>query len=309
MKFIQVLLLACVALAQAAGLNLPPISTENLSRIEAGAALARANNWPVRLSSGMSEATKGSTLNVYAHQRAGQLLQGLTVIYVDYTQPANSKLVRLEFAQPGSRDDEALWANWKPQDCHSGVDQRFWEPCQRWSDQLYTAFVAAHGGTVVRQIENEPGNVVDADLNTALPYGVVKPEIRAFLEWRLAHSTGTLAAPAWETQTQDGLLNQIETENRRVWGRFSYQSINWYRTPWLSTDTPVRWAQRAIAELKAFKESYWWPGRPVVVSELGHPSIPRERRSECYKAFLRYRPAWMAVACWFDFDSAAWGVT
>lgn len=302
--FLLLLLLPCLARA----LNLPHISTENLPRIEAGAKMARENGWPVRIQIGMPDATKGSALDFYAIDRAAELLKGLPVVLVDYTQPSNSKYVRALFAVPNSQADVDLWRNWKNPDCKKEIPESEWPVYQQISDALYNRFLTIHAGTVIRQLENEPGNVVDASLDPALPYGYVRPEVRRFLEYRISNSSGVLCAPAWETQSMEGLLEQIDAENRRVYSKCAYQSINWYLTKWLPGDTPTKWAKRCIAEIKAFKEGVWWPGRPVIVSELGAIGCPKERRVECYKAFLRYAPSWMKYTCWYTYKDPQWGL-
>ena len=300
----------------AQALNLPAINTANLPQIEAGRDYAVKNGlttipgFAFRISSGMPDACKGSVIDLYAHQRAGQILSGYPVVYVDKWMPPNSKLVRSALEVPNSDADILLWQNWEHQDSRKGIREDLWAPCQGWSNQLVSAF----GIPVIRQLDNEPGNVQNSNIDPAVPYGVVPTLAKRQIEYQLANSTGVLCAPAWETENQEGLLNQIESENRRVWGRFTFQSLNWYLEPstlWRTDDTPTKWAKRVHLAIAEFNKMYWWAGRPILITEIGHLTIPREKRLACYVAFLKNKPASIKLACWWTFSTdpnEAWGI-
>ena len=304
-------------------LNGPTISTANLPRIEAGLKFAQANNieW-VRMNIGMAEATKGSTLDTYAAQRVGELCKqyGRKVVLVDYTQAPNTKYWRLQ----SGLDDAELWNKWKAdeqlglyQDCHNRNGLYPWlEPIAiQTSERLVAAFATGYGKQPdIRQLENEIGLTIDSRIVSGDVYGSVPQSIRAYLSRRVSSITDGvpvpvpgLASPAHETQTLEGLLNQIAAEDKSYWNRFSYQSLNWYMTSWQSTDTPYKWAKRAIAEIEAFATNVWWPGRPLLISEIAAIGCPVDKRLACYQSFLRYKPAsW--IACWWSYDDEGWAV-
>lgn len=296
-------------------LNLPTISTANLPRIEAGLQFAKTNRitW-VRMNFGMAEASKGTTLDTYAVRRAGELCAqyGRKVILVDYTQVPNTKYWRWQ----SGLDDAELWNSWKAdealgfyQDCHNprGIYPWLLPLAVDTSNRLVEAFEIGFGRKVdIRQIENEPGETVNANLHPTLAYGSVTAGTSALLESG-SLKPSVLASPAWETENMAGLMQQIRAEDKTFWNRFSHQSLNYYLCRWLALDTPTSWAARCVSEIRAFISDVWWPGRKILISELAAIGCPRELRLACLKAFMSAKPSSWTV-CWHDWDSVEWGI-
>lgn len=312
-RLLVILLLLCPLLTYS--LNLPPITTANLARIEAGLQYAKTNRitW-VRMNTAMAEAAKGTTLDTYAHTRAGQLVAqyGRKVVLVDQTQAGNNKYWRLQ----SGLDDAQLWNDWKNDEAN-GFYQNGNNPngLYPWllplavdaSNRLVEAFEVGLGRKVdIRQIENEPGETVNSNLHPPLKYGYVSAGILKTIE-EGSEKSGVLASPAWETETMAGLMEQIRAEDKGFWGKFSYQGINWYLTKWLPLDTVASWAARCVAELKAFINDVWWPGRRILISELAAIGASKELRLLCFKEFRRICPS-MWIPIWHDYDSVEWGV-
>lgn len=316
MKRLLIFLLLLLLSVQSWALNLPSISTENLGKIQEARDFAVKNGlttlpgFAFRIDSGMPEALKGSTINLYAHQRAGAILTGYPVVYVAYTNGPNSKCVRAIATVPGSEADTSLWATWPGNpNCKNGVPIEFRAGLQSYDDQLYLAFDLAHTGVLIRQLENEPGKTLDADNDpNAADYASISKEIRDFLKGRALASSGVLASPPWETQNDHGVLNQIAAEDKSYWSRFTYQSINEYRYGWRTSDTPVKWAQRFWSMFTDFVTKVWWPGLKILLSEVAAIGAPANMRLDCYKALMRYKPARVAYACWFDYGSSGWAI-
>lgn len=318
------LLVICLCLwaVFAQALNLPKVSTENLVRFEDGLKWCRANgvSW-VRVNPWMANACRGSTIETYALERAGQLCAqyGVKVVFTDETQLPNTKCVRaMVIEESPLLIDAQVWQELKDeesrgvfQDLHNLAGIKYPSVALRISGVLLGAFEAGLGRRVdVLQNENEPGNVVNSRLDPTKPYGFVGLQILDFLRTKvlsLYSSRTNLASPAWETEAMAGLMEQIKAEDKGFWGRFSYQSLNWYLTKWNATDTPSKWAKRAVAEIKAFIKDVWWPGRTVLISEIAAIGCPKELRAACLKSLLSNKPSSWLV-CWWDWDSLEFGL-
>lgn len=305
-------------------MNASPITPSGLADIEAALAFARSKKLRyVRVSDAIAETfAHGPSPDFAAHELAGELFAkyGRTPIYNSYSLFPNVKHLR---QQQSDVAPDSLWLSWKAdesagwiQDCHSpqGIYPWLWKPGNDLLQGAFDAFcngyfnAGGHGG--ILEFENEIGDTVDERREkNAIVDKVYKPTVE-YLRFRLGafnRNGFTLCAPPLANTS----IEQVRGEDPAFWGQFDLQAINFYH-PWAVGMSATSWATDAYATLRSFIDDVWWPGRPVVVSELGAygDGLTASMRGLLRQAFSVARSTGdgIVAVCWYDFSSSKWGV-
>lgn len=278
-----------------AKLNTYSLTDANLAKIEKDFADAKAGGWTtVRILVTPAEMFSGGAIHF-------DLLDKLKAIRTKYGRKICS-LYYCDLAAQGfwinqitdsQAEADQVYANWGPnkswkvpEGLPQELEQPFIDACVEIDQYLKPDY---------KQVENEPGATLDSmrDEWSDVPMGFVPPAFKRFAN-RLADAlagTSPICSTPWETQTMEGLLEQVDS-GAGVWLRkCQINSINWYLTPWVKGDTPESWAARCWADIIHYRDKILMHKNPLCVSEVNAIGVPPELEMPALLALKRTKPS------------------